>query len=256
VSWDPKQYALFGGERLRPARELIAAIAVEAPSKIIDLGCGDGRATRLLAARWPGAGIIGVDNSPEMLDAAAKLGLNAEWRCRDLGAWQADGPVDLVFSNAALHWLPDHDVLVPQWMRSVSAGGVLAIQVPDNFAAPSHRLLFDLAEAPLWRGRLSHLVRRAPVARPSQYFEWLRPLSERVDIWDTEYLQILTGEDPVLQWIKGTWLRPFLAALDAAGAAEFEREYGGLLRAAYPRSAAGETLFPFKRLFIVARRAS
>jgi trans-aconitate 2-methyltransferase len=254
MSWDPHQYARFGGERLRPARDLVAAIPLERPARIADLGCGDGRATQLLAARWPQARIVGVDSSQAMLDAAAKLGLGAEWHRAGIDAWRPDAPFDLAFSNAAIHWLPDHAALLPRLLDAAAFGGVLAIQMPRNFSAPSHTALFDLAESAPWRERLAPLVRRKPVEEPEWYYDLLAPLSRSVEIWQTEYLHALSGDRPVVEWLKGTWLRPFLAALDPESAPAFEAEYARQMDAAYPKRADGRTLFPFRRLFVVATR--
>jgi trans-aconitate 2-methyltransferase len=254
MSWDPLQYARFGGERLRPARDLVNAIGLERPARIVDLGCGDGRATQLLASRWPGARIVGVDSSQEMIDAAAKLGLAAEWRCTGIDTWQADAPFDLVFSNAAIHWLPEHAALFARLGEAVLPGGALAVQMPRNFAAPSHAVLFDLAESPPWRDRLAALVRRKPVEDPQWYYDLLAPRMRSIDIWETEYVHALSGDRPVVEWLKGTWLRPFLAALGTEDAPAFEAAYSRQMDLAYPKRPDGKTLFPFRRLFIVAVR--
>ena len=250
--WDPTQYARFGGERLRPARDLVNAIPLERPVRIADLGCGDGRATQLLAAKWPGARIVGVDSSVEMLDAAAKLGLDAAWQRAGIDTWVPDAPFDLVFSNAAIHWLPDHAAVLSRLVDAVAPGGALAVQMPRNFAAPSHAVLFDLAEAAPWRDRLAPLVRRKPVEEPQWYYDLLAPRVRSIDIWETEYVHALSGDWPVVEWLKGTWLRPFLTTLGPEAAPLFEAEYARRMAAAYPRHADGKTLFPFRRLFIVA----
>lgn len=254
MTWDPGQYARFGGERLRPARDLLNAIAVDRPRRVADLGCGDGRATQLLAARWPEAAIVGVDSSQEMLDAAARLGLDAAWHRAGIDAWRPEAPFDVVFSNAAVHWLPDHATLLPRLVDATAPGGVLAIQMPRNFAAPSHAALFDLAESTPWRDRLAPLVRRKPVEEPQWYYDLLAPRVRSLEIWETEYLHALAGEQPVVEWLKGTWLRPFLAALGPQDARAFEAAYARRMQAEYPRRADGKTLFPFRRLFIVASR--
>jgi len=251
--WDPNQYARFGGERLRPASDLLAAVPLEAPRRIADLGCGNGTATALLAARWPAAEILGVDDSSEMLAAAAGLALHARWLCTSIADWQPGERYDLVFSNAALHWLPNHTSLLPRLLGVLNEGGVLAVQMPRNFAAPSHTLLFDLAESARWRERLARLVRRKPVEAPEWYYRLLAPLAHCVTLWETEYWQPLSGDRPVVAWVKGTWLKPFLDAL-GADAQAFELEYTDRIAAAYPPERNGLTLFPFRRLFFVAVR--
>lgn len=254
VSWDPTQYAKFSDHRLRPALDLLARVPAVAPARVVDLGCGSGQVTARLAERWPGARITGVDSSPEMLAVARAAGAGIEWQEADLGGWRADPPVDVLYSNAALHWLGDHAALFRHLMAQVAGGGVLAVQMPRNFAAPSHALAHELALSARWRDRLGSLVRPAPVADPCVYYDLLAPAAASLDIWETEYLQPLTGARPVLEWIKGTWLRPFLAELDGAEAAEFQEEYARLVAPAYPPRPDGVTLLPFRRLFIVALR--
>jgi trans-aconitate 2-methyltransferase len=253
VSWDPVQYAKFADHRLRPALDLLARVPGDAPARVVDLGCGSGQVTTRLAERWPAARITGVDSSREML-AAAPTGRGIEWREADLGQWRADGPVDVLYSNAALHWLGDHDALFPHLLGQLGDGGVLAVQMPRNFSAPSHATAHEMALSPRWRARLGPLVRPVPVADPGVYYDLLAPGATRVDIWETEYLQALTGARPVLEWIKGTWLRPFLAELTSEEGAEFEEEYARRVAPAYSPRADGVTLLPFRRLFIIAIR--
>ncbi len=255
MTWDPNQYQKFSGHRLRPAIDLLSRIDVANPAGVFDLGAGTGAVTRLLAQRWPKALVTGVDGSGEMLAVAAADGGSIIWQQADIATWQPSEKADVLISNAALHWLPDHDRLFPSIMRSVAPGGVLAVQMPTNFSAPSHRSIEVAAMNGPWRTKLEPLIRPSPVREPAFYFDVLSPLCESVDIWVTEYLQVLTGDNPVKEWTKGTWLKPFLDALDAAGGERtaFERQYGDLASAAYPRRQDGTTLFPFKRLFIVAR---
>lgn len=256
MSWNAEQYLRFGGQRLRPVLDLIGAIGLEAPARVVDLGCGPGNATMLLRARWPGCALTGLDNDPAML-ARARTDFPAEqWIEGDIGEWagRADrGHCDVLFTNAALHWLPDHASLFPALMGAIAPGGVLACQMPHNFAAPSHRLLRQTMQEARWRDRLSSYTDWEPVADPAVYYDWLRPVAAAVDIWETEYLQVLQGENAVLEWVKGTALVPVREALEAAGYADFTAHYGALLRAAYPRRTDGTTLLPFRRLFIVAR---
>ena len=261
MPWQPAQYLQFAGERVRPALDLLARVPLDRPRTIVDLGCGAGNVTKILGERWPDARITGVDSSPEML-AAARAAAPADSRytlvAADLAQWQPDAPVDLVYSNAALHWLPDHAALFARVSAMVAGGGVLAVQMPDNFRTPSHTSIAALARSERWRAKLGSLVREAPVAGAADYFGWLSPLMAGVDIWLTEYLHVLPprkdGEHPVAAWTKGTWLVPFLAALDDAERAEFLREYTRELAVAYPVRNDGSTLFPFRRLFIVANR--
>jgi trans-aconitate 2-methyltransferase len=261
MPWNPAQYLQFAGERLRPALDLLARVPLERPRTIVDLGCGAGNVTKLLGERWPDAHIIGVDSSPEMLDAA-RAATRGDPRyafvASDLAHWRPEAPVDLVFSNAALHWLPDHAALFARVATMLASGGALAVQMPDNFRAPSHATIATIARSERWRAKLGPVVREPPVAAAADYFAWLSPLSTRVDIWLTEYLQVLErradGDHPVAAWTKGTWLVPYLAALDDEEQAEFLRDYMQHLAIAYPAREDGRTLFPFRRLFIIANR--
>jgi trans-aconitate 2-methyltransferase len=261
MPWNPAQYLEFADARLRPALDLIARIQLDAPQTIVDLGCGTGNVTRLLAERWPQARIVGVDSSPAMLDearAATHDDRRFTFVAADLAQWQPDAQVDLVYSNAALHWLRNHAALFARVAAMVAPGGVLAVQMPDNFREPSHTLIADLARSERWRATLGGIVREPPVAAPQDYFGWLSARMAKVDIWCTEYLQVLEarkdGEHPVAAWTKGTWLVPFLEALGESDRDEFLCEYMERLAVAYPPRGDGRTLFPFRRLFIVANR--
>jgi trans-aconitate 2-methyltransferase len=252
VSWDPQQYLRFAGQRLRPALDLLARIPIEHPESVADLGCGTGNVTGILRSRWPDARITGLDASPQMLDEAEKLEADIVWEQTELGSWNPSQKYDLVFSNAALHWLDDHPGLFLRLCSNLNAGGVLAVQMPRNFSAPSHTLMHELATSPPWRDALGKLLRPLPVLEPAAYYGLLAPLARCLDIWETEYLQILEGENPVAEWTKGTWLSPLLAALAPGARAAFESEYRQRVAQAYPRQPDGKTLFPFRRLFIVA----
>ncbi len=252
ANWDPGQYLKFADHRLRPALDLMARIPPLAARRIYDLGCGPGTITRLLAERWPGAEVSGIDGSAEMLARARDLAPGIDFVAADLTAWTPPAPAELVFSNAALQWLGDHDGLFPRLLSGVAPGGVLAVQMPRNFDAPSHRLLAEIAGQDSWRDRLRPLLRGAPVAPPQDYHRLLAARAASLDIWEVEYLHRLEGANPVLEWTKGTALRPFLDALAGAERAAFLAEYGRRVAAAYPPQADGATLFPFRRLFIVA----
>lgn len=258
MSWNPDQYLKFAQPRLRPALDLLARVAVDHPRTVYDLGCGTGNVTRLLAERWPVARVVGVDDSAAMLAKAAAEPSAIEWVQRSLAGWQPELPASVIYSNAALQWLPDHATLFPALMQGLAPGGVLAVQMPANFSEPSHTLVTETLMAGPWRSRLQHLVQPPRVSPAQAYYDLLAPLAAgpagALDIWETVYLQVLEGEDPVKEWTKGTWLRQFLDALDMGERAAFEDDYARRLRVAYPRRADGTTLFPFRRLFIVARR--
>ena len=258
MAWDPQQYLKFAGERLRPALDLLARIDLPSPRTIVDLGCGAGNVTALLARRWPQARVIGVDNSEPMLaKARATAAANVEYVAADLAQWAPAAPVDLVYSNAALHWLPAHATLFPRLLAQVAHGGVLAVQMPANFHAASHASIETLARRPRWRARLASRLRAPPVAAPAEYFEWLAPHASALDLWSTEYLQVLQAagdEHPVASFTRGSWLPQFLEALDPQDEGPFIAEYSALLMQAYPVRTDGRVLFPFRRLFIVAKR--
>jgi trans-aconitate 2-methyltransferase len=253
ATWDPTQYLSFKNQRLRPALELLARVPLAAPERIVDLGCGAGNVTRCLRERWPQAGLVGVDSSAEMLAAARKELPQIEWLRADMAVWEPPQPVDLIYSNAALHWLRNHAVLFPRLLECLRSGGVLAVQMPRNFTAPSHRLMHEAAQAGPWRDKLAHLVTPPPVLEPGAYYDILAPLCKSVDLWETEYHQVLSGENPVAEFTKGSWLKSFLDCLHGQERADFEADYCRRVAAAYPKRAGGQTVFPFKRLFIVAQ---
>jgi trans-aconitate 2-methyltransferase len=253
VTWNPDVYLSFAGERTRPAAELLSRVPNAAPARVADLGCGPGNSTALLAARWPEADIEAVESSPEMLAKARASTVRARWVLADVESWSPAEPFDVIFSNAALHWLPDHRALLPRLAGWVREGGVLAFQVPRNFDAPSHALMREVAADPRWAERLNN-ARQINVEPPDVYYGILAPLARHVDIWETEYLHVLEGDDPVLRWVSGTGLRPFVERMAGDDREAFVDAYRERLRMAYPRRADGATLFPFRRLFVVARK--
>lgn len=255
MAWDPHVYELFQAARARPGHDLIAALPTIHPDRIADLGCGTGRLTRMLADRWPAAQVVGIDSSTTMLAQAANQPSRVAWELGDIGRWTARPPVDLLFSNAALHWLPDHGPLFARLLDQVAPGGVLAVQMPRNFAAPSHALMREVAGSGPWAAKLAGRLAAEPVAEPAQYWRWLRPACTHVEVWETEYLHELDGEDPVLTWVRATALLPVLEVLDGAERDGFIAAYRDRLRQAYPAEATGNTLFPFRRLFVLARKA-
>ena len=254
MSWNPEQYLKFAEPRLRPAVDLLTRIGIANPTHVFDLGCGAGNVTRLLKTRWPDAQITGVDDSAEMLTRAAKSVAGVSWVQKNLAHWQPKHAADVIYSNAALHWLPDHRALFAKLVNQLAPGGVLAVQMPRNFGAPSHTMIAETVLAGPWRATLEPLLRPAPVATPDIYYDLLCGLVTDLDIWESEYLQVLEGVDPVKEWTKGTWLKQFLDALDAREAAAFEADYAARVRVAYPTRGDGKTLFPFRRLFIVAKK--
>ena len=249
-SWDPDRYLTFADERGRPFLELIARIDADAPSSVVDLGCGAGNLTTLLARRWPQARILGVDSSAEMI-AAAPVDAGVEFTVGDIVGWPPPAPVDVLVSNAALQWVPGHLDLLPGLVGSVAPGGWLAFQVPGNFEEPSHTIRRELAaEAP-------YADHTAGVATPhahdaSTYLHVLRALGCEVDAWETTYLHVLHGEDPVFTWVSGTGARPTLQALPDDLRPAFEEEFKRRLRSAYPPRD-GAVVLPFRRVFVVAR---
>jgi trans-aconitate 2-methyltransferase len=253
VAWDPAQYLKFADHRLRPAIDLLNRVALDDPGEVYDLGAGAGNVTRLIKERWPGARVTGVDDSPTMLAKAAATAPTISWQQADLATWQPPRPADLIYSNAALHWLTGHERLFPALLAGLAPGGVLAVQMPRNFGAPSHTLISEAARGGPWRATLEPLLRPAPVADPAFYYDVLGPKASALDIWETEYLQILEGADPVKEWTKGTWLKPLLDVLAEPERSRFETRYAELVARAYPPRADGRTLFPFRRLFLVAR---
>jgi trans-aconitate 2-methyltransferase len=239
---------------LRPALDLLARVPLTAPATIYDLGCGAGNVTKLLADRWPGAAVTGVDGSPAMLATARAAAPAVTWQEADLGSWRPPRPADLLFSNAALHWLDDHERLFPRLIAELAAGGVLAVQMPRNHGAPSHTEMVAAAEAGPWRAGLRPALRARPVAEPAVYRDILRPHVAQLDIWETEYLHELTGDNPVVEWTRGSALKPLLDALEEPHRSAFLAEYAGRIRRAYPPRPDGRTLLPFRRLFVVAIR--
>ncbi|MFC8278035.1 trans-aconitate 2-methyltransferase [Streptomyces sp. NPDC057271] len=266
-TWDPQQYLRHSGHRTRPFLDMLSRIprlpSVGSPARIADLGCGPGNVTVLLADRWPDAHITGFDLSPDMLERAEKdwAGTTAgggwlDFRPADAAHWTPEEPYDLIVSNAALQWVPNHPESFAAWIDALKPGGTFAFQVPGNFTAPSHALLGELCDMPQWRARLAGEGRRfVHILDPADYLLRLTDLGCVTEVWETTYSQLLQGEDPVLDWVKGTALRPVLTALedDPAATDAFLAQYRDLLRAAYPPGPRG-TVFPFRRIFAMATK--
>jgi len=252
--WDPAKYLEFAGPRLQPALDLLSRVPLAAPAVVYDLGCGAGNVTRFLTERWPSASVTGVDGSAAMLARARAAAPTVTWQQADLGTWRPPRPADLFYSNAALHWLDDHLRLFPRLMTELAGGGVLAVQMPRNHGAPSHTEMLAAAEAGPWQERLRPLLRARPVAGPAFYYDVLAPHASHLDIWETEYLHVLDGANPVVEWTRGSALKPLLDGLEEPDRAGFLADYSARVARAYPPRPDGRTLFPFRRLFIIATR--
>lgn len=261
-AWDPRQYAVFAGHRGRPFADLLARVDAPAPRLVVDLGCGPGELTLGLAQRWPDARVVGVDSSPQMLERARELDTEGrvEWveeRAEDWDPAGAGSGVDVLVTNATLQWVPTHLRLIPSWVGALAPGGTFAMQVPSNFDAPSHRLMREVAARhPRAEDLRPGLERARAVADPQTYAALLLDLTPDVDVWQTTYQHVLPvvpdGPHPVLEWVRGTGLRPVLGVLDAQEQEAFTADYERELETAYPRRPFG-VLFPFTRTFAVAR---
>lgn len=255
TSWDSSLYLRFGEERTRPSVDLVARIAVPGPASIVDLGCGPGNSTQVLRSRWPQASVIGLDSSPDMIAAARRDHPDQEWILASAELWVAEKPVDIIFSNAAIQWMRDHEALVQHWFDQLAPGGALAFQLPSNEYSPVRRLIDEIAEDPAWRARMGAAKSALTMEAPPLYYDALATRARSLDIWETEYDHVMDHPQAIVEWISSTGLRPFLAALDTER--EQERFLGMLNEAvtqAYPRRVDGKVLFPFRRLFVIAYR--
>lgn len=250
--WDPQQYLAFAAPRLQPAVDLLSRVPLDQPGTVVDLGCGPGNVTPLLRQRWPNAQLLGLDNSDEMLSRARDSVPDATFEKTDITKWQPGKKFDVIYSNAALQWVAGHDRLFSNIAAHVAPGGVLAVQMPRNFEAPSHSLMLDVIREGPWRELLEPIWVGVPTQAPAYYYNLLDPLTTGLHIWETEYLQVLEGENPVAEYTKGTWLTRFLNPLEEPWRSEFETIYRDRIATAYPPERNGKTLFPFRRLFILA----
>lgn len=256
MKWDPQQYERYATERSRPFIELVARVGARDPKRIVDLGCGPGTATVYLTERWPDAQVEGLDSSPEMIAAAAPLANSRlTFTVADAQTWTMPSDLDVLVTNALLQWVPNHVDLLVAWAKGLPADGWLAMQVPGNFAAPTHALMRELAASPRWRASLDGVLRHHDtVAAPTYYASRLQDAGLEVDVWETTYVHVLAGEDPVIEWLLGTGLRPVLDALPKSESDEFVAEFSAELRREYPPSEHG-TLLPYRRVFAVGHRA-
>jgi trans-aconitate 2-methyltransferase len=255
TDWEPNRYLTYADERSRPFFDLLSRVRASEPRRVVDLGCGPGQLTVGLVERWPNAQILGLDSSPAMIDSArTRTHPHVSFAVADLRDWQPDEPVDVLVSNATLQWVPEHRDLMPRFVSALATSGWLAFGVPGNFSAPSHTLLYDLARDERFRRHTDDLAWPAS-ADASDYLADLARLGCAVEAWETTYLHVLTGADPVFDWISSTGARPVLQSLPPDLRGTFEAEYKAELRRAYPSHPYG-TVLPFRRIFVVAQRNS
>jgi trans-aconitate 2-methyltransferase len=253
--WSAKQYLKFEDERTRPPRDLLAQVPLDSPKRVIDLGCGPGNSTGLLVERFPQADVIGVDSSPDMLRQARERLPRCRFVEGDLATWMPDEAADLLFGNAVFHWVPDHPVVLARLLQSLPPGGVLAVQMPDNTNEPALMLMEKVATAGPWSAAIARAGgTRYDLPPPEQYYDRLRPLCSHIDIWHTHYNHLIEDHAGIVEWFKGSSLRPFLAPLDAATRAAFTAKYTEEIGLAYPTRHDGKVMLKFPRLFIVAVR--
>ncbi|WP_182085131.1 trans-aconitate 2-methyltransferase [Aureimonas sp. ME7] len=260
TDWNPALYSRFEDERTRPARDLLARCRLGdgggAGLRIADLGCGPGNSTMLLAERFPQAEIIGFDTSEAMLEAGRRRLPNVRFAQADIETWAPDAPFDLVYSNAALQWVKNHEALIPRLFRTVRPGGLLAAQMPDNLAEPAQALMRDLAREEPFAAVLGDIYEaRELIPSRASYYDWLAPLAAETDVWTTIYDHPMDSAEAITQWFSSTGLKPFLDPLDDPMRALFADRYTRGIERLYPRRADGRRLLAFPRLFLVARRA-
>lgn len=253
--WNAAQYLRFEDERTRPSIDLLARVALTDPKRCIDLGCGPGNSTELVAARFPNAVVEGLDSSADMLEKARKRMPGSDFALGDVGTWLSEGAYDLIFANAVLQWLPDHATLFPHLVRSLAPGGCLAVQMPDNLDRPSHRAMREVAAEARWAETLKPaLSARSAIGSFGDYRRWLVEARCHVDIWQTTYIHALDSQQAIVEWFKSTGLKPFLDLLDADAQAAYLARYLARIAPAYPVESDGKVLLPFPRLFIVATK--
>ena len=253
--WSPGQYLKFEDERTRPAAELLARVPVTQPRRVLDVGCGPGNSTELLAARYPQAEIVGIDSSPEMIATARKRLPAADFIVADIHDHAPAMPFDVVFGNAVFQWVPDHLAVLVRLFATCPQGGALAIQVPDNLNQPTHMLMAAVARNGPWREKFAEPIRRDTIPPPAEYYDRLKPLAASVDVWHTTYYHVLAGPEAIVEWVKGTGLRPWLDRLDEGERGAWLAAYTQRIAESYPPLVDGRVMLRFPRLFVVAVRA-
>lgn len=256
MSWSAKQYVAFEDERTRPVRDLLAALPPLNARSVIDLGCGPGNSTEVLAACFPQAQVAGIDSSADMVAAARRRLPHIRFVAEDVQSWPDPGPFDVILANAVLQWVPNHAALLPTLIARLAPSGALALQMPDNLDEPAHRLMREVAVSGPWAAKLAASTAARPLlASAAWYHELLRPLCSKVDLWRTTYYHFLHGgAQAVVEWFKGSGLRPFLEPLNGAERGAFLERYTAAIAQAYPPVADGSVLLPLPRLFIAAIR--
>ncbi len=256
ADWDPALYSRFEDERTRPARDLLARVPLASPQRVVDIGCGPGNSTELLIERYPDASVLGLDTSPAMVEAARKRLPGHAFEQADAATWEPERPVDLIFANAVLQWLPDHSKLLPRLFGLLRPGGVLAVQMPDNLEEPSHRAMRTIAADGPWSDRLrSAIGARGQLPSLATYYDMLCPEAGSVDVWRTAYQHPMGSPKDIVEWVRATGLRPFLERLDPSEHDEFLARYEAELSQRYPVRVDGRRLLAFPRIFVVAARA-
>lgn len=255
LDWNPALYRRYEDERTRPAQELLARVPLTEAARVVDLGCGPGNSTELLAGRFPGADLLGIDNSNAMLASARERLPQARFAFSNIATWAPDRAPSLIYSNAALHWVPDHESLIPRLFAALAPGGVLAIQMPDNRQEPSHRLMRELAAEAPWAEPIGDADRlRTALLGIGGYYDLLAPLAARTDVWHTVYQHPMASPAAIVEWVRSTGLKPFVDRLPADLQASYLAEYERRVAQAYPARADGRLLLAFPRMFIVAER--